>query len=252
MRSIAKQMHDYRGTELRCAHARNIYNYYELPPKILDMACGEGALYSWVLWADYTGIDIDPDRIEKARNQYKDVDFRVGDCTDTGIESECADCIVSCETFEHISNWKGYLNEMARVLKPGGILSFSTPSTNLYKYPSYFLRVLLFDPPAPLRVMFNALPHWERAIRWHPSTSKKAILRALSEAGFEILSYRTVLSFYEHHYIYRLLKMWERIQPDSRLRERIADMWMKVHSWLVEHFDFLGTRHVIVARKAQG
>jgi len=248
--TIEQQVHDYRGYILQSAHGKNIKKYCGKRPRLYDLACGIGAIIPYIHDSDYTGIDIDPERINTARKKYPSCDFRVGDCTQTELPTQSADCVLSCETFEHIPDWLSFVRELNRVLKNGGILLFSTPTTNLYCYPSYFIRMLLFNRPAALRKMFHWLYDWKTACDYHPSTTKKDIISVLKLAGFEILEYKTVLSFYEHHYIYRLLLLWEKIQPDSNVRNWLCDKWMKTHNWLTDLIPQLGTRHIIVGRKA--
>jgi len=249
--TIEQQVHDYRHEELQSAHFWNVWTAdLPIPRKIYDMASGIGAYCEYIVPADeYLGIEIDEDRVRQARFHYPCKKFLEADCTATGLDNYSADAIISCETFEHIGDYKAYLNEMYRLLKPGGLLSFSTPSTNLYCYPSYFLRVLLFSRPAPLKVMFHWLSDWNTAVNHHPSTTKTDIIAAIESAGFKVKSYRTVLSFYEHHYVYRLMKLWEMIQPENKAREWLCFKWMRLHSWLVRKYNFLGTRHVITAEK---
>jgi SAM-dependent methyltransferase len=248
--TIIEQMFNYRGCELQSSHAKNIEKYCKSNPVLYDMACGKGALVPHISpKTKYFGIDIDLDRVSIAKKSYPGFDFRVGDCTNTGFPKDSADGVVSCETFEHIPNWAGFVMEINRVLKKGGILSLSTPSTSLYCYPSYFVRMLLFNRPAPLRVMFHWLNDWENACKHHPSTTKADIIAVLNLAGFEILEYKTVLSYYEHHYIYRLFTLWEKIQPESKLREWLCYKWMDWHRWLVKKFPCIGYHHLIAAKK---
>ena len=106
---------------------------------VLDIACGEGYgsfLFSTSNAKKVIGVDIDEEVVRNAKNSYKnsDLEFVNGDVTSIPIESNKIDVIVSFETIEHINEHqqKLFLLEIARVLKPDGILIISTPNKLTY------------------------------------------------------------------------------------------------------------------------
>lgn len=106
---------------------------------VLDIACGEGYgsfLFSTSNAKKVIGVDIDEEAVRNAKNSYKnsDLEFVNGDVTSIPIESNKIDVIVSFETIEHINEHqqKLFLLEIARVLKPDGILIISTPNKLTY------------------------------------------------------------------------------------------------------------------------
>jgi GT2 family glycosyltransferase/ubiquinone/menaquinone biosynthesis C-methylase UbiE len=106
---------------------------------VLDIACGEGYgsfLLSTSNAKKVIGVDIDEEAVKNARNSYKnnDLEFVNGDVTSIPIESNKIDVIISFETIEHINEHqqKLFLLEIARVLKPDGILIISTPNKLTY------------------------------------------------------------------------------------------------------------------------
>jgi SAM-dependent methyltransferase len=55
------------------------------------------------------------------------VSFLAMDGTALGIRSESVDAIVSQDTIEHVPDDQGFVAEVARVLRPGGLLILFTP-----------------------------------------------------------------------------------------------------------------------------
>ncbi len=101
--------------------------------RVLDVACGEG--YGSALLArgaaSVVGVDISPQAIDHAKATYArlgNVEFVRASCTSIPLESASIDVAVSFETLEHIAEQAQFLDELARVLKPGGVLLLSCPN----------------------------------------------------------------------------------------------------------------------------
>jgi len=106
---------------------------------VLDIACGEG--YGSNLLAKtakkVVGVDIDGETIKYAKKTYKsrNLEFIEGSVSTIPIKGKNVfDVIVSFETIEHVDEeaQKKFLNEVKRLLKPGGIFICSTPNKELY------------------------------------------------------------------------------------------------------------------------
>ena len=122
----------------RQARARYLFAYKLLKNKnILDIGCGTG--YATI----GTGIDIDPEAICYAKKHYK-ANFLVGDATNLPFENGTFDAVTSFETIEHIKDYKKYLTEIKRVLKPGGKLILSTPRKNGLSNSQYHIKEFSF------------------------------------------------------------------------------------------------------------
>ena len=105
---------------------------------VLDVACGEG--YGSALLArdaaSVAGVDISQDAIAHARSRYASVAnlrFECAPCTRLPLEAASVDLAVSFETIEHITEQAEFLAELARVLKPGGLLVLSCPNRLEYR-----------------------------------------------------------------------------------------------------------------------
>jgi ubiquinone/menaquinone biosynthesis C-methylase UbiE len=105
--------------------------------RVLDIACGEGygsALLSRNA-AHVTGVDVSLEAIEHARQAYgsaRNVEFRSGSCTRIPLPDGSVDLVVSFETIEHIEEQQAFLDEVARVLTPDGVLLVSCPNKEEY------------------------------------------------------------------------------------------------------------------------
>lgn len=108
---------------------------------VLDIASGSG--YGSEILAQagakkVIGIDIDERAVTEAQKRYgsNQIEFKVGktiegveklDLSDNSIE------VIACfETIEHIKDYKGFLQELARVLTAEGVAFISTPNRDVF------------------------------------------------------------------------------------------------------------------------
>ena len=97
---------------------------------VLDVGCGTGALlklFSGVGEINGYGIDIAEKMISEARKKCPGMSFHIARCDNMPFEDSAFDVVVSCMAFHHYDNKKGFAKEVARVLKPGGILYIADP-----------------------------------------------------------------------------------------------------------------------------
>jgi len=99
---------------------------------VLDASCGAG--YGSKMLAQTAkqvhGIDISPETISYASERYAgaNIHYEVMDIKELRFPSNHFDAVVSFETIEHVAFQKEFLDEVRRVLKPGGLLILSTPN----------------------------------------------------------------------------------------------------------------------------
>jgi 2-polyprenyl-3-methyl-5-hydroxy-6-metoxy-1,4-benzoquinol methylase len=107
--------------------------------EVLDAGCGEG--YGARLLAELggarrcVGIDIDERTIAAARETYGNgeaLEFEAGDVTRLPFEDASFDVVTCFETVEHVSAQRDAVAELARVLRPGGLLLISSPNRGVY------------------------------------------------------------------------------------------------------------------------
>jgi GT2 family glycosyltransferase/ubiquinone/menaquinone biosynthesis C-methylase UbiE len=104
---------------------------------VLDLASGEGYGTSWLAStaASAHGIDIEPAAVEHARERYGSlpgVEFSVGDILAVPFPDASFDAVVCFEAIEHVADPARVLDEIVRVLRPGGIALVSTPDKATY------------------------------------------------------------------------------------------------------------------------
>lgn len=105
------------------------------PPRMLDIACGVG--YGSRLLADRVegvqevlGVDHSPEAIGLAREHYAGGAVRFQEADAMRFEDASGfDTIVSLETVEHLPEPGGFLARLRGLLRPGGVLVASVPTT---------------------------------------------------------------------------------------------------------------------------
>jgi 2-polyprenyl-3-methyl-5-hydroxy-6-metoxy-1,4-benzoquinol methylase len=119
-------------------------------PEILDLGCGTG----WFT-ADLcrlgraTGIDLSAGAIATARAAYPHVSFIAANALETALPAEHFDVVVSQEVVAHIEDPVGYLELIARILKPGGYLLITSANPRVIAHwsdrgPDYSGHIKLF------------------------------------------------------------------------------------------------------------
>lgn len=104
---------------------------------ILDAACGQGyGSYLMKTWGakEVTGIDIDAESVAKASQLFQEegLQYSVHTVEALPFADASFDVVVSFETIEHIDSPELFLQEIKRVLKPGGTVILSCPNDNYY------------------------------------------------------------------------------------------------------------------------
>ena len=104
---------------------------------VLDVACGEG--YGAAMAAEnadrVVGVDISPETILHAKTRYghiANLDFIPASCDRLPFPDASFDLVISFETIEHIEMQQSFIAEIARVLRPDGLLLLSSPNKRLY------------------------------------------------------------------------------------------------------------------------
>jgi SAM-dependent methyltransferase len=95
--------------------------------RILDLGCGSGALLERLAGLGYrqlTGVDIRPPA-STAAIHYEQADL---DLFRLDVAEGSFDLALAVEVIEHIENPGLFLAELARLLKPGGLVLFTTPN----------------------------------------------------------------------------------------------------------------------------
>ncbi|TQV75153.1 malonyl-ACP O-methyltransferase BioC [Aliikangiella marina] len=103
------------------------------PKLILDVGCGTGycsrELRDRFSRAKVYGIDIAPGMIKVAKNQqnlFRKINYQVADVDQLPFEDNQFDLVFSSLTIQWLTDLKHTFKELNRVLKPGGLVIFST------------------------------------------------------------------------------------------------------------------------------
>jgi SAM-dependent methyltransferase len=98
---------------------------------ILEVGCGRGGGLSYIVKnyapSDALGIDLDPTAAEFNNRNYKiaGLSFKQGDAQQLDLESASRDVIFNVESSHRYPNMRAFVNEVSRILRPGGYFLFT-------------------------------------------------------------------------------------------------------------------------------
>jgi ubiquinone/menaquinone biosynthesis C-methylase UbiE len=94
--------------------------------RVLEVSCGHGGGASYFARtyqpAEYVGLDLNPEAIRhcQARHQATGLRFQVGDAQKLPFPEASFDVVINVEASHCYPDFPGFVDEVARVLKPGG------------------------------------------------------------------------------------------------------------------------------------
>jgi MPBQ/MSBQ methyltransferase len=104
--------------------------------KVLDVGCGVGGTSRYLAKnlgpnAEVTGITLSPNQVKRAtelaaEQGVPNANFRVMNALQMEFPDNSFDVVWACESGEHMPDKKAYIDEMMRVLKPGGKFVMAT------------------------------------------------------------------------------------------------------------------------------
>ena len=116
-------------------HQRLLKAYYlavdYIKGDLLELGCGEGRGVELLapIATSFTAIDKISEVVDQLDRKFPDYTFKKGSFPPLdGTESNSFDTIVSFQVIEHIKDDRKFLEEMWRVLKPGGKAIITTPN----------------------------------------------------------------------------------------------------------------------------
>jgi SAM-dependent methyltransferase len=92
--------------------------------KVLDVGCGEGRMCRWFAFqgAIPVGLDPTPELLAEARAQHPDGEYVEAGAESMPFPDASFDLVLSYLTLIDIEGYREAIREMARVLRPGGLL----------------------------------------------------------------------------------------------------------------------------------
>lgn len=101
--------------------------------RLLDVGCGNGLFTQWLRRkaVEVTGVDHNPRNCQRAAREYPDITFAASAAEALPFPDDWFDCVVCSDTIEHTDDDQASVNELVRVLKPGGTLILTMPQGGL-------------------------------------------------------------------------------------------------------------------------
>ena len=131
-RVVPGQVNDDLWSEhlARYAFARQ----YAAGRKVLDAGCGTGYGSSELagVASMVVGFDVAPEAISYASSHFAAARFTVSSASSMPFRQEAFDLVVAFEVIEHLEDQREFIQECARVLKPGGLMIVSSPNRLYY------------------------------------------------------------------------------------------------------------------------
>lgn len=179
--------------------------------KILEIGCGQG--FNTYLLSKKTqnrviGIDLSKKDIDISKQRYPNVDFIVMNAEKLKFKDNYFDFIYAIEVLEHVNHLGKVLNEIKRVLKPGGKLIASIP---YYKSEKWLLKIR--------STYFNEIHH-VRIFK------KNELDNMLVNNGF-ILSKKRKKGFLQHIELYFLFKRKIKSKTQVSIGSWRDNIWTK-------------------------
>ncbi len=123
-------------TVQRCFYAYEFARDFIRDKETADIGCADG--YGTTYLADYTkstvGVDYSEVTIEDARKKHAaktNLTFKAGKVPPIPLDNNSKDVVTAFQFIEHIEDRIGFIKDVYRVLKPGGVFICTTPNIKM-------------------------------------------------------------------------------------------------------------------------
>lgn len=230
-------MHDTEGRIRKAVTmVAALSDYFDVPLwelNALDIGASTGIIDNYLAdhFGSLLGIDIDAAAIESARSTFhKDnLTFRVGDALSTNLPSSSVDVVICSQIYEHVPDAYAMVEEIFRVLRPGGICYFAAGNRLKWNEPHYNLP-LLSAIPRPLAHLYIRISG--KATHYHELHFSYWGLRKLIKP-FELIDYTSSMIRCPDKFGVGYMI------PPGTPKQAIAKMVAKFAYWLVPGYIWL-------------
>jgi ubiquinone/menaquinone biosynthesis C-methylase UbiE len=165
----------------------------------LDYGCAGGGYTNALLQsgaATVTGVDVAVDRIEAARKTHPHIRFGVIDNDQVPFPDGSFDGVFMNEVFEHVTDEDSTLEEVYRVLRPGGHFIVISPNRG-FPFEGHVVRIGRWSSRRPTPI----IPWLPKALtdRWVVARNywPKELRRKISSKGFSIVDSGFIMPVFE-------------------------------------------------------
>ncbi|MDO8555707.1 MAG: class I SAM-dependent methyltransferase [Nanoarchaeota archaeon] len=196
--------------------------------KILDVGCGTGVIASALAKNNaVVGLDISAQALAFARKRDASISWIKGDAQAVKFKPNSFDVVLASDVVEHVKDDVKALENMHRVLKPGGKVIITVPALEM------------------LWGRDDDLVHHQRRY------TRSSLKRVLRRAGFKVdfLNYWNVLLF-PAVLVYKWRNKEHSVAPVAGIMNKLAFGILKLDTWLIRHVWMpFGVSLVVVASK---
>lgn len=201
--------------------------------RLLDIGASTGIIDNHLAEHFYSvmGIDIDKKAIEYAKRTFQrnNLTFREGDALSTNLPNESVDIVVCSQIYEHVSDAYAMMDEIYRVLRPGGVCYFAANNRLMWNEPHYNLP-LLAAIPRPLAHLYVRITG--KASHYHELHFSYWGLRKLVKR-FKLVDYTANVVNYPDKFGISYM------MPPGTRKQAIAKALCKIVFWLVPGYIWL-------------